>query len=197
MDTKDKKEKKLGHLSYDPMTGKTVFVKTGEQTPVEKCEQRRQTAISMLRQYASEHGSGPQKEETDPMVMACNDAADLLRTLQFDGRDWAEGMKMERIWCMRRYPLESKAQVSFLLNKTDQLERQAAEDMLQDVLYSGLVTTQTQHDTDTGEIVITAEMTVGVPVGEDVNELLRQGKNFEKYSISRNLQRTIVEDKED
>lgn len=192
----DNKEKKLGRLSTDPMTGKTVFVKPGEQTPVEKCEQRRQAAITRLRQYVSEHGSGPHDAETDPMVTACQDAADLLGLLQIDGRELVRNMKLEPIWCVRRYPqvIVDKAQ---LLNSTDNLERQTAECMLEEVLYSGLVTTKTLHDTEAGELVVTAGMTVGVPVGEDVNELLREGKNFEKFTIPRNLRQRIVKEKED
>ena len=167
-----KKEKDLGHMSIDPMTGMTVFVKPGEQSPAEKREQQKKDIISMLRQYVNEHSNGPQEEETDPMVRVCNDAADMLQATVWRDVRFSETVKLEKLWNRRRFDGDYFADDRE--EALRQVKQEAAKEFMNDILHSGLVTVKSAIDTyaDRPTTIVQCEMYVGVTGGRDVNDML-------------------------
>lgn len=174
-------EKNLGHMSIDPMTGETVFVKPGEESPAEKRERQKKEIISRLRQYVSDHSNGPLKEETDPMVKLCNDAADMLQATAFKERGYLGEVKLESIINRKRIDRECFKTIKERMALQEQWERECARDLVHDVLCSGLVVTGSSIDPMTNDLLVSADMIVGVRNGEDVNDMLMKQRDYEKY----------------
>ena len=179
----DNEKKNLGHMSIDPMTGKTVYVKPGDKNPAEKREERKKELISLLRQYVSEHSNGPLKEETDPMVVVCNDAADMLQATVFKDFRFMEEVKLECI--VQRRVMKKWLQDTMTEEERGKMQkemiREAGRDLVMDVLYSGLVDVQSGTDPDTGDWSVNAEMYVGVRNGEDIDAMLEDHRDYDKF----------------
>ena len=90
-------------------------------------------------------------------------------------------MKLENIVHQKRIRSEWFKTVEERVKLQERCERQSARDLVHDVLYSGFITTHSTIDPATGDLSVMAEMFVGVRGGEDVNDMLMNQRDYDKY----------------
>lgn len=143
-----------------------------------------QQAIAALRQCAKENNGRQTDTGAIRVTDLCNDVADYLQRLADDKKHniWLIDIQLENVVCIRKFPQDClPTDMDERLKFAEERQKEAGWDLMEDLLMSGIVETSANIDPD-GTMVVMAETFVGVKNGQDIEEMIREGRDYEKFS---------------
>lgn len=143
-----------------------------------------QQAIAALRQCAKENDGRQTDTGAIRVTGLCNDVADYLQRLADYKKHniWLIDIQLENVVCIRKFPKDClPTDMDERLKFVEERQRDAGWDLMEDLLMSGIVETSANIEPD-GTMVVMAETFVGVKNGQDIEEMIQEGRDYEKFA---------------